>query len=125
METEIVAGVVDIARQSAQPAAAEARPDQHAHGGYQQAYDHQKFSEVVHVPGYLTHNSRNRLAKRFHRFMERLPVFQTFFNKRRSVNSCKLRGPPSKDSSPAAGDGSPLKLLLETGHKMEPTHVGC
>lgn len=51
MEAEIVARVMDITRQTAEPAAAEAGQDQHAHGGYQQAYDYQKFSEVVHVPG--------------------------------------------------------------------------
>lgn len=77
MEAEIVACVMDVTRQAAEPAAAEPGPDQHADGGYQQAYDYQEFSEVVHDPTYITIKQSNRLAKRFHRFVQRLAAFQS------------------------------------------------
>jgi len=49
VEAEVVAFVVDIAGQSAKPAAAEAGPEQGACGGDEQADDDEEFSEVGHV----------------------------------------------------------------------------
>ena len=48
MEAEIVALVVDIARQATDPAAAKAGPDQCADGGDQHAGDDEEFAEIVH-----------------------------------------------------------------------------
>jgi hypothetical protein len=48
MEAEIVARVMDVAGQSAEPAAAEAGPEQGAEGGNEEAGNDEKFSEIGH-----------------------------------------------------------------------------
>jgi hypothetical protein len=49
METVIALGIMDVARQTAQPALAEARPQQRTHRRQQQSCNHQKFAQFVHV----------------------------------------------------------------------------
>lgn len=57
MKAEVVPAVMDVARQAAEPAAAESTPDQQADRGDQQAGNYQKFSKLVHgangIPPYL------------------------------------------------------------------------
>ena len=48
MEAEIVAGVMDIARQPPEPAFAEAGPQQRADGSHKQAGDDEEFYELGH-----------------------------------------------------------------------------
>ncbi len=48
MEAEIALGIMDVAGQPAQPALAEARPKQCAHGGDEQAGYDEKFAKFVH-----------------------------------------------------------------------------
>ena len=50
METEIAPGIMDVTGQPAQPAFAEARPQQRTHRGQQQTGNHQNFAQLVHVP---------------------------------------------------------------------------
>jgi len=49
METEIALGIMDVTRQMSQPALAEARPQQRANGRQQEAGNHQKSAQFVHV----------------------------------------------------------------------------
>lgn len=48
METEVVAFVIDVAGESAEPAFAETRPEQGAHGGDDEAGDDEQFSQIRH-----------------------------------------------------------------------------
>lgn len=49
MKTEIAFGGINVARQSPQPALAEARPQQRAEDSQQQSGNHQKFAQFVHI----------------------------------------------------------------------------
>ncbi len=49
MKTEIILRVIDVARQTTEPAFAKARPDQRAGGDDEQADDHEPFSEIIHT----------------------------------------------------------------------------
>ena len=49
MKTEIAFGIIDVAGQFAEPAFAEARPQQRAHRRDNQTGDHQEFPEFVHM----------------------------------------------------------------------------
>lgn len=48
METEIFLGIIDVARQASQPAAAKTGPYQHADGGDGQSGNDEQFSKVIH-----------------------------------------------------------------------------
>ena len=48
MKAEIVIGIVNVPRQTSEPAFAEARPQQGAHRRQQQPGNHQIFAQVVH-----------------------------------------------------------------------------
>ena len=48
MKTEVSLAVMNIARQSAQPFFAEARPEQKADAGNNQAEDKQTFAQLIH-----------------------------------------------------------------------------
>lgn len=48
MKTEIPFAVIDIARQPAQPAPAQTRPEESARRSDQQSDDHQHFSDLAH-----------------------------------------------------------------------------
>ena len=49
MKTEIAFGVMNVTRQSTEPALTDASPEQYSNDGYDHADDDQKFAKVIHV----------------------------------------------------------------------------
>ena len=59
METEMVAPVIDVARQATQPVPAHAGPQQRADHRDQQTANHHELAQIIHQPKTYPQNARH------------------------------------------------------------------